>query len=253
MTEPAARPATTIDDPPVLAGTFAVRGGIVEAIGRLDARNRAAAAFYDGPGWRRFRPWERLFLALHGGERRARREVLRHLPTVVNARVLEVGIGDGANLPLLPPGWEIHGVDIARTRLVACFGRFPAMAGRLAWARGEDLPYQDGSFDACFSMGGFNDFGDHAAALRELRRVTRPGGTLIVADEATWLLRCGIGHLLGVPAVDRWWLRALGLDRAFLDLVFDRPSDLDATVRAAWPGAERCPIWAGLGYCYVDR
>src|SRR5262249_49180033 len=163
----------------------------------------------------RFRPWEHGFLALQGGQERARRPILRHLALDPASRVLEVGIGDGDNLPFLPAGWEVHGVDIARTRLEACLGRFPEMRGRLAWAGGDRLPYADSSFDGCFTVGGFNYFGDHVAALREMRRVTRPGGILIVADEAPWLHRCGIGHLIGLPKVDAAWLRLLGLDREF--------------------------------------
>src|SRR4051812_36313799 len=61
-------------------------GGIVSAIGALTGRNRVAGAFYDGPGWARFRPWERLFLRLQGGEARARRQVLRHLDAPPFAR-----------------------------------------------------------------------------------------------------------------------------------------------------------------------
>jgi len=30
--------------------------GVIEATGALRGRNRTVAAFYDGPGWRRFRP-----------------------------------------------------------------------------------------------------------------------------------------------------------------------------------------------------
>ena len=40
--------------------------GILEAIGPLTGTNRIAAAFYDGPNWLRFRPWERLFLWFQG-------------------------------------------------------------------------------------------------------------------------------------------------------------------------------------------
>src|SRR5207237_8503455 len=87
--------------------------GIVHAIGPLSGTNRIAARFYDGPCWPRFRPWEQLFLWFQGpGPARARRQVLRHLPRVEQARVLEVGIGNGENLPLLPTGWDVYGVDI---------------------------------------------------------------------------------------------------------------------------------------------
>lgn len=235
-----------------LRGDHPRRGGIVEAIGPLSGRNAVAASFYDGPGWRRFRPWEHAFLALQGGQRRARRPILGHLPDRPEARVLEVGIGEGDNLPFLPSGWEVHGVDIARTRLEECLGRFPAMAGRLAWAEGERLPYEDQSFDASFTVGGFNYFGDHEAALREMIRVTRPGGVVVAADEAPWLVRCGIGHLIGVPRIDAAWLRLLGLDRDFVDMVLARRIDLDA-IFPEGEGWRRSSIWRGLGYCAVRR
>ena len=231
---------------------YSARGGIVEAIGPLSDRNRIAASFYDGPGWRKFRPWEHAFLALQGGQRRARLPILKHLPETPEARVLEVGIGEGDNLPYLPFGWEVHGVDIAHTRLEDCLGRFPAMAGRLAWAEGERLPHHDGSFAASFSIGGFNYFGDHRAALGEMDRVTQRGGVIVVADEAPWLHRCGIGHLIGLPRIDAVWLRLLGLDREFVDMVLDQRLDL-AAIGPDDEGWRRSSIWRGLGYSAVRR
>lgn len=249
-----------IQEPPTINGFSAVArpgksypetGGIVEAMGPLSGRNRVASAFYDGRGWARFRFWERMFLRVQGGEARARRQILRHLDVPPFAKVLEVGIGDGANLGLLPDHWSAFGADISRTQLGDCLRRHPRMAGRLALAEGEALPFADGTFDACWTLGGFNYFGDHAAALREMARVTRPGGVLVVADEIPTLHRFGIGNLLGVPAVDVAWLRLLGLDRDFARMVMDHEFDPDATILGEWPGATRHAIWAGLGYCFV--
>ena len=228
------------------------RDGIVEAIGPLVGTNRIAAAFYDGPGWVKFRPWERLFLRSQGGAK-ARRQILRHLPEVAEARVLEVGIGDGENLPLLPGGWDVSGVDIARTQLAACRDRFPAMAGRLAWAEGEALPFDDGAFDAAFSIGGFNYFRDQAAALRELRRVTRAGGVMIVADEIPDLHTYALGHRLGLPQFTAWCLRATGLDREFVEMVLGHRADADEAAHREWPGHRRFRIWNRLGYCLVGQ
>jgi SAM-dependent methyltransferase len=253
MTEAGLEQSTTLDDLSPLRAAYSARDGIIEAIGCLSGRNKVAAAFYDGPGWRRFRPWELAFLALQGGQKRARMPILKHLPNLRSARILEVGIGDGDNLPWLSPAWEVHGVDIARTRLEGCLRRFPSMAGRLAWAEGEALPYRDASFDACLSVGGFNYYGDHEAALREMFRVTRPGGTIVIADEATWLQRCGIGHILGVPKVDAAWFHLLGLDRDFATMVIEQRLDLGELIRTTWPGAERMSIWHGLGYCIVGH
>jgi SAM-dependent methyltransferase len=247
--------APSIVDPARCGGACPVRDGILEAIGPLSGRNRIVAAFYDGPGWRRFRRWEQGFLVLQGGVRRARMQILRHVlefdrPDAIG---LEVGIGDGENLAFLPSGWTVYGVDIARTRLEACIARHPSMSGRLAWAEGERLPFEDAAFDACWSVGGFNYFGDHEAALREMRRVTRPGGPVVVADEVPGLFRAGLGHLIGVPAFDAWWLGLLGLDREFVEMVFGFDVDLPELAGRVWPEAVRYRIWRGMGYCWVHR
>jgi SAM-dependent methyltransferase len=226
--------------------------GILSAIGPLLGANRIAAAFYDGPRWRRFRPWERFFLMCQGGQGVARRKILRHLPQTEQARVLEVGIGDGENKPLLPVSWELFGVDIARNQLATCRNYFPEMAGRLAWAEAEALPFADRTFDAVYTIGGFNYFRDHVAALREMRRVARPGAPLVVADEIPTLFRLAPGHFVGLDEVDRWGLRMLGLDPEFVEMVLGHRVDIDALVRREWPAHRRYPIWNRLGYCLVD-
>jgi SAM-dependent methyltransferase len=234
---------------------YPLRDGILDAIGPLSGRNQVAADFYDGPGWARFRPWEQAFLMAHGGVRRARMEILRHVIGVTprHALGLEVGIGSGENLAFLPAGWSVYGVDVARTQLDACRRRHPETAGRLAWAEAENLPFADATFDACWSVGGFNYYGDHEAALREMRRVTRPGGPVVVADERPGLHRAGLGHLLGVPALDAWWLHKLGLDREFVNMVLGFNIDLIELFDRAWPGAERHRTWHGMGYCLVNK
>jgi ubiquinone/menaquinone biosynthesis C-methylase UbiE len=230
------------------------RDGIFDAIGPLSGRNRIVASFYDGPGWVKFRPWEQGFLILQGGVRRARMEILRHVfragkPVALG---LEVGIGSGENLAFLPAGSTVYGVDIARTQLELCRDRHPAMAHRLVWAEAEDLPFEDATFDASWSVGGFNYFNDHERTLREMRRVTRPGGPVVIADELPSLHRAGLGHLLGIPSFDAWWLRRLGLDRDFVKMVLEFDVDLPALFEQVWPQAMRHRIWHRLGYCFVE-
>lgn len=225
--------------------------GILDAIGPLSGNNRVAADFYDGPGWVRFRPWEFRFLRLVGGRVRARREILRHLADRPG-KVLEVGIGDGENVDLLARGQIPYGVDIARTQLSACLRRFPEMAGRLAWAEGEALPLADASFDACTSVGGFNTFRDPAAALAEMRRVTKPGGVVVVADERPDLKRFGIGHLIGRPSWDAFWLRRAGLTADFVAMVFASRFEPRSLLAGLSPSARLVPIWKGLGYALIE-
>jgi SAM-dependent methyltransferase len=238
---------------PECGRAYPERGGIVHAIGTLTGTNRIAAAFYDGPNWPRFRPWERLFLWFQGpGVETARRQVLRHLGARPEGRVLEVGIGDGENLGLLPRAWEAFGVDIARSQLEACLVRHPDMAGRLFWAEAESLPFDDGSFDAVFTVGGFNYFRDPAAALREMRRVARPDGPVVVADELPDLYRFAPGYALGLEGLDRLGLRLMGLDPEFIAMVFEHRVAVDSLARAVYPAHRRFPIWNRLGYCLVD-
>jgi SAM-dependent methyltransferase len=227
----------------------------MEAITPLSGRNRIVADFYDGPGWTRFRPWEQAFLLVQGGIGRARMEILRHVVELKTRQpvVLEVGIGSGENLAFVPSGWAVHGVDIARTQLEECRRRHPEMTGRLAWAEAEKLPFEDATFDACWSVGGFNYFNNHETALREMRRVTRPGSPVVVADELPGLFRAGLGHLLGIPSLDAWWLNKLGLDREFVEMVFAFDIDLTGLFAKVWPQARRHRIWHGLGYCVVDH
>jgi SAM-dependent methyltransferase len=232
---------------------YPVVDGVVEAIGPLSGTNRIAASFYNGPGWTKFQPFEQVFLWFQGpGPTRARRRVLRFLPRRDSARVLEVGIGSGANLRLLPEGWTAYGVDIARRQLDACRARIPSMASRLVLAEAEDLPFDDATFDAVFCVGGFNYFSDHAAALREMRRVARPGAPVVVADERPDLFTYSIWNLLGLGAIERWSLRATGLDAAFVEMVLGHRVDIPALARTVWPGHRMVPIWNRLGYCLVD-
>jgi SAM-dependent methyltransferase len=235
------------------AREYAIADGVLHAIAPLSGTNAIAAAFYDGPSWARFRPWERLFLWFQGiGEAAARRKVLRYLPSLKHARVLEIGIGDGENVPLLPADWDVMGVDIARSQLTACRSRFPKLSGRLAWAEAEALPFQDESFDVVFTIGGINYFSEPAQALREMRRVARPGATLLAADEIPDLYRFAPGHALGFEAIDTLGLRLMGLDPQFVRMVFETPARVEASARIVWPGHRRIPIWNRLGYCLVD-
>ncbi len=227
--------------------------GILQAIGPLSGTNRVAAAFYESEAWARFKFWEEVFLAFQGpGQAAARGQVLRHLPVKRSARVLEVGIGDGENINLLPDRWDVLGVDLAQGRLEICKQRFPKMTGRLVRAEAESLPFEDGVFDAVFTVGGINYFRDPSRALREMRRVARPGATLIVADERPDLYRFGLGHILGLEGLDRFWLGLTGLDREFVAMVLDTPPGVEKAAQREWPNHRRSPIWNRLGYCLVD-
>jgi ubiquinone/menaquinone biosynthesis C-methylase UbiE len=106
--------------------------------------------------------------------------------------ILEVGIGCGANLPLihrdLPAALpaEIWGVDLSEGMLARC--RTRARAGpyrpvHLLLGDAHALPFPDQAFDRVFHVGGIAAFGDPALALAEMARVARPGTPIVVVDE----------------------------------------------------------------------
>ena len=104
-------------------------------------------------------------------------------------RVLELGPGVGIySLPIaasLAPGGTLETLDI-QPEMLASLVRRAADAGvtNIGAAEGDAqrLPHADGSFDAAYLVGVLGEIPDPSAALRELRRVLKPGGRLVVGE-----------------------------------------------------------------------
>jgi SAM-dependent methyltransferase len=215
--------------------------------------NRIAADFYNGKLWPRFRVWEWLFFVLHGGERRARNAILRHLPADPGLKLLDVAIGDGVYTSWLPRDWSIVGVDVSTVQLANCRQRNPARDLRLILGEAEGMPFRDRRFDAVLSIGGFNHFSDPEAALREMARVARRGAPIVISDELPNLTDLMWFRKLGLPEIDRW-LVGRNLGREFRDLV-ERHHDLDiaAMGRRVLGDSRYEPIWGGWGYVMIGQ
>jgi ubiquinone/menaquinone biosynthesis C-methylase UbiE len=105
-----------------------------------------------------------------------RRNILRWLGGVSGARVLDAGCGVGAFSEPLVAANIVHGVDFsARSLEYAAARGLKTHVGDLA-----ALPFADGFFDLVLCIGVIQLIDDHRPVLRELARVTRPGGTLLV-------------------------------------------------------------------------
>jgi ubiquinone/menaquinone biosynthesis C-methylase UbiE len=236
-------------------GSYPLRDEILVVKPQSDENNRVAQEFYDSPLWPKFRFWEKLTWFCNGGERRARNQVLRHLPQRPGLKLLDVAVGDGVYLPWMQHDWSITGVDIAWSQLQGCRTRAGNHKLRLVQCEAELLPFRDARFDSVLSIGAFNYFNDPEGALREMTRVARPGATIVISDEMPNLTDRMLGHRLGVPSVDRWIVsRLMHLGDRFTDMV-ERHRDLDVRSIAArvMPDVQYHEVWRGLGYVLVGR
>jgi SAM-dependent methyltransferase len=99
----------------------------------------------------------------------------------LTGNVVEIGFGSGLNVPFYPAGVTRVGAvepsdlgwQLAGQRLKAA--SVPVQRSGLD---GQSLPFEDDSCDAALSSWTLCTIPDAAAALRELRRVLKPGGTL---------------------------------------------------------------------------
>jgi ubiquinone/menaquinone biosynthesis C-methylase UbiE len=141
------------------------------------------------------------------------------------AAVLEVAPGPGfLSIELAKRGLEVRAVDISRT--------FVEIAQRNASAEGVEarfelgnaaaLPVEDASMDFVVCRAAFKNFGEPVKALKEMRRVLRPGGTALLIDmrrdvPVAELQRYVDG--LGVSRLNRWFMmcvfRCMLIKRAY--------------------------------------
>lgn len=100
-------------------------------------------------------------------------------------RVLEVGIGTGLNLPLYPRGFDMVGVDIseemlakARDKVIQCGMTNVTLKVMDASA----LQFPDRSFDRILATYVISAVPDPVKTLLEMKRVCRPGGTIVFVN-----------------------------------------------------------------------
>lgn len=115
------------------------------------------------------------------GVRRLRRELFGEAV----GRVLEVAVGTGANLPLYGTRVaEVIGIDLSEAMLERARRRAAGLAFPVALNVGdaENLAFLDASFDTVVSSLATCTFPDPARALREMARVCRPGGRILLLE-----------------------------------------------------------------------
>src|SRR5215470_13775007 len=107
-----------------------------------------------------------------------------------HARVLEVAVGTGLNLPHYPPGAIVTGIELSPA-MFAIARRRAADLGRdidLQEGDAERLPFGDALFDTVVCALSLCTIPNPAAAIGEMKRVLVPGGRLLLLDHigSTW-------------------------------------------------------------------
>lgn len=104
-----------------------------------------------------------------------------------NARpeILDVGCGTGANLEMLSEFGDASGVDVSAEAVAFCHARG---LENVKQAVAEALPFDDGSFELVTSLDVVEHLDDDVAGLKEMRRVLRPGGRVLLAVPAFMFL-----------------------------------------------------------------
>ncbi|HET6974673.1 MAG TPA: methyltransferase domain-containing protein, partial [Pyrinomonadaceae bacterium] len=111
-----------------------------------------------------------------------------------NPRILDVGCGTGANLKMLRSFGKADGVDISSQAVDFCHQR-GLDSVRLGAA--EELPYENDSFDLVTALDVIEHLDDDVAGLREMRRVLRHDGRLLLFVPAfmfLWGVQDDVSH-----------------------------------------------------------
>ena len=124
-------------------------------------------------------------------------------------RILDVGCGTGALVQLLADTTQrsaIVGIDLSQPFIDCSRSRFTGPRFSFDVGNAMELPYPDGSFDQCLSLLVLMMLPQPDKAAGEMRRVTRPGGTVAAC---TWASGEGAFELVSV-----FWEQAIKLDPA---------------------------------------
>jgi phosphatidylethanolamine/phosphatidyl-N-methylethanolamine N-methyltransferase len=155
---------------------------------------------------------------------------IRKLQLPPGAKALEVGVGTGLSLDAYPPHADVTGIDLSEGMLTHARGKI----ARKGWTHihlqpmdALNMTFEDDTFDFVFAFHLVSVVPDSARLMREMVRVCKPGGKIVVINhlrsERKWI--ASLVDLFGPITNSLGWHTKL----TFQDVV--TPAPLDEVVR----------------------
>jgi phosphatidylethanolamine/phosphatidyl-N-methylethanolamine N-methyltransferase len=146
-----------------------------------------------------YRRWAGVYDAVFGGiSAFGRRRAVALANRLPGNRVLEVGVGTGLALPRYLPEKRITGIDLSAEMLAQARKRVAQLrlcnVEALREMDAEATDFADGSFDIAVAMFVASVVPHPPRLLAEMRRVVRPGGTILFVNH------------FAAEAGPRWWI-----------------------------------------------
>ena len=126
-------------------------------------------------------PWWLYDSIEYAGSRR-RGPLQKRLFSKIRGKTLFVAAGTGLNFRNLPPEAEIVAIDLDRGKLVRAQARACRGAISVQHADLQQLPFADGFFDSIATASTLCSVPDPVAALKQMHRVLKPGGKLLMFE-----------------------------------------------------------------------
>lgn len=107
--------------------------------------------------------------------------IIRHIQF---DNILDVGCGTGTFMTMVleeKPQVKGYGIDFSNEMLKIASTKVPKRT-KLIHGMAEELPYENKKFDLVVMIDSFGYFGDPKQAIKEVYRVLKPGGKLVMAD-----------------------------------------------------------------------